>query len=85
MAALTLIQLLSTVTLVTAMPQTSVQEVTVATGEKMSLECSLETDNSNVVIWKKSDRVLYAGNIRVRHDQRLSVVTEERLLVIEAV
>ena len=85
MAALTMMQLLSTLTLITAMPQTSVQEVTVAAGERMSLECSLETDITNVVIWKKSDRVLYAGNVRVRHDRRITVDTEARLLVIEAV
>ena len=80
-----MMQLLSTLTLITAMPQTSVQEVTVAAGERMSLECSLETDITNVLIWKKSDRVLYAGNVRVRHDRRITVDTEARLLVIEAV
>ena len=80
-----MMQLLSTFTLITAMPQTSVQEVTVAAGERLSLECSLETEITNVVIWKKSDRVLYAGNVRVRHDRRITVDTEARLLVIEAV
>ena len=54
-----------------------------AAGERLSLTCSLENDNNNVVIWKKSDRVLFAGNIRVRHDRRISV-TEEMLLVIDA-
>ena len=82
MAALTL-ALLSTVTFITALPQNTKQEVTVAAGERLSLTCSLENDNNNVVIWKKSDRVLFAGNIRVRHDRRISV-TEEMLLVIDA-
>ena len=76
--ALTLVMLLTA--LASAVPTLMTKEVSLAAGEKLELTCSLENDNNNVVIWKKSNRVLYAGNIRVRHDSRLEVV-EDSLVI----
>ena len=61
-------------------PTLQTQEVVLAAGERLELVCSLENISNNVVIWKKSNRVLYAGNIRVRHDSRLEVV-EDSLVI----
>ena len=55
-----------------------------AAGQDLELLCALENDNKNVVIWKKSRRVLYAGTIRVRHDPRLEVEEDQGKLVIRS-
>ena len=67
------------------MPSLHTQEVVLAAGQNLELLCALENENKNVVIWKKNRRVLYAGNIRVRHDPRLDVETEEGNLMIRSV
>ena len=76
--ALTLVMLLAA--LASAVPTLMTKEVSLAAGEKLELTCSLENDNNNVVIWKKSNRVLYAGNIRVRHDERLEVFNDDLII-----
>ena len=65
-------------------PTLHTQEVVLAAGENLELLCALENENENVVIWKKNSRVLYAGNIRVRHDPRLEVGGEQGSLMIRA-
>ena len=80
MLALTLSLLLTTVQ---SMPQQQLRKISVAAGEKLVLHCALENENNNVVIWKKSDRVLFAGNIRVRHDERLQAV--DSILTVDSV
>ena len=55
------------------MPQISSTEVTVAAGDNLVLNCALINLNNNVIIWKKNERVLFAGGIRVRHDKRINV------------
>ena len=61
-------------------PTLHTKEVILAAGERLELVCSLENDNNNVVIWKKSNRVLYAGNIRVRHDERMEVLNDNLII-----
>ena len=73
MAALGVIILALIGTLAYCMPQLHLHEITVAAGDKLLLQCALENENKNVIIWKKGDRVLFAGSIRVRHDERISV------------
>ena len=68
---------------VSSMPQ-KFQEVTVATGDTLTLSCHLDNESNNVVIWKKSDRVLFAGNIRVRHDKRVGVSPDSVLTIAPA-
>ena len=46
---------------------------TVITGEKINLSCDLVKQEESVVLWKKDDRVIFAGDLRVRMDERLSV------------
>ena len=70
----------SLASIVIGMPQTQTQRISVASGDTLMLHCALENENNNVVIWKKSDRVLFAGNIRVRHDERLD--TRDNVLTI---
>ena len=79
MAALALTVMLLTA-LASAVPTLMTKEVSLAAGERLELVCSLENDNNNVVIWKKSNRVLYAGNIRVRHDERMEVLNDNLII-----
>ena len=46
---------------------------TVITGEKISLSCDLVKQEESIVLWKKDERVIFAGDLRVRMDERLSV------------
>jgi hypothetical protein len=45
---------------------------TVLAGTKLSFSCELERRDKSVVLWKKDDRVLFAGDLRVRMDERFS-------------
>ena len=79
MLSLVVVTLLITVS--DAMPQKHIPVLTSAAGEGLSLQCALENTNKNVIIWKKGDRVLFAGSVRVRHDTRINV--EKNILRID--
>jgi hypothetical protein len=46
---------------------------TITSGNNLSLSCKLSRRDESVVLWKKDERVLFAGDLRVRMDDRLSV------------
>merc|ERR1712227_845377 len=73
MGSLSISILLLMIKVINCMPQISSTEVTVAAGDNLVLNCALINLNNNVIIWKKNERVLFAGGIRVRHDKRINV------------
>ena len=48
-------------------------EVVKVVGEELSILCNLVTDQGGLIVWKYGDRVLFAGNLRVRRDFRIAV------------
>ena len=52
-------------------------------GKNISLECGLVAGNSSVIVWKRNRQVLFAGDLHVTHDDRITV--DERNLTIENV
>merc|ERR1711979_183329 len=78
-----LILTIPTLELVSSIPTVEVVKKDVTAGEDLELSCALENTEENVVIWKHAGRVLFAGNIRVRHDDRINIVDDN--LVIENV
>jgi len=67
-------------TTVTSKPVADMIEIDTTVGSKMALECTLDNLEENVVVWKHEDRVLFAGDIRVRHDERIEVI-EDSLVI----
>ena len=53
-------------------------EMNIHVGKPFILRCDLYNPEGNVIIWKHKKIVLFAGEIRVRHDDRISV-TEDKL------
>ena len=62
---------------------THISEMNIHVGKPISIKCDLDNPEGNVIIWKHKKRVLFAGDIRVRHDDRIKVVEDN--LVIENV
>jgi len=65
------------------MPAVDIVRRDVIAGDDIKISCALENTEGNVVIWKHAGRVLFAGNIRVRHDNRINIVDDN--LFIESV
>ena len=63
------------------MPAIDILEENVIVGNTFVMKCELDNTEDNVIIWKHTNRVLFAGDIRVRHDDRIEVI--DNLLVIE--
>ena len=45
-------------------------------GEDLDLTCHVEPDLGGLIVWKHGARVLFAGNLQIRRDERLAL--EER-------
>ena len=80
MSVLHIVWLLPTLELVSSMPAVEIVKKDVTAGEDLELSCALENTEENVVIWKHAGRVLFAGNIRVRHDDRINIVDDNLVL-----
>ena len=65
------------------MPALKLTDTEVITGKTIDINCELENSEDNVLIWKHEGRVLFAGDVRVRHDDRMLV--KENILMIENV
>ena len=48
------------------------RQVAVA-GEDLELPCQVEPDLGGLIVWKHGARVLYAGQLKIRRDQRLTL------------
>ena len=59
--------------LIVCKPSELISAKTVIAGTKLSLSCELSRRDESVVLWKKDDRVLFAGDLRVRKDERFCV------------
>ena len=55
-------------------------ELRVSVGDEMLIECDIDNHEDNVVIWKHRNRVLFAGDIRVRHDDRIVVIGDDLVI-----
>ena len=51
---------------------TKARQVKVA-GEELLLGCDLQPDLGGLIVWKHGARVLFAGDLRIRRDGRLSL------------
>ena len=60
-----------------SMPTQNV-EMNICAGKRVAIKCDLGNPEGNVIIWKHKKRVLFAGEMRVRHDDKISV-TEYKL------
>ena len=65
------------------MPALELTDTVVITGKTIDIKCELENSEDNLLIWKHKGRVLFAGAVRVRHDERMHVM--EDILVIKNV
>ena len=48
------------------------RQVAVA-GEDLELPCQVEPDLGGLIVWKHGARVLFAGQLKIRRDQRLTL------------
>ena len=55
-------------------------ELGVSVGDEVLIECDIDNHEDNVVIWKHRNRVLFAGDIRVRHDDRIVVIGDDLMI-----
>ena len=55
-------------------------ELTASYGKHVTIDCNIENQENNVIIWKHGGRVLFAGDIRVRHDARITA-TKDKLVI----
>ena len=47
--------------------------LTYIVGYEVKLSCDLQTDPEDKIVWKAGPRVLFAGDLRIRRDRRLSL------------
>jgi len=52
----------------------------VLAGESLTLYCPLFVTNNSVILWSKSSRIMFAGALRVRMDDRYHVVNDNLLI-----
>ena len=45
-------------------------------GEELDLGCDLDVEDAGLVVWKHGDRVLFAGNVRIRRDYRMAILNK---------
>ena len=62
---------------------TSLHKVTTTVGEKQRLTCNLKPDFGGQIVWRYENRVLFAGDLRIRRDSRLTLADGD--LVIDGV
>ena len=43
-------------------------------GEEVSVECDIDVDDGGLLVWKHGDRILFAGNLRIRRDYRIVAI-----------
>ena len=51
-------------------------EKSLVTGEELDLGCDLDVEDAGLVVWKHGDRVLFAGNLRIRRDYRMAIINK---------
>ena len=51
-------------------------EKTLVAGEELDLGCDLDVEDAGLVVWKHGDRVLFAGNVRIRRDYRMAIINK---------
>ena len=52
----------------------------VLAGESLTLYCPLFVTNNSVILWSKDTRIMFAGALRVRMDDRYQVVNDNLLI-----
>ena len=57
-----------------------VDDVLASINKTTAIQCAIDNPKNNPIIWKHWERVLFVGNIRVRHDNRISV-KEDNLVI----
>ena len=62
---------------------TSLHKVTTTVGDKQRLACNLKPDFGGRIVWRSGNRVLFAGDLRIRRDSRLMLAEGD--LVIDGV
>ena len=58
-------------------------EKTLVAGEKLDLGCDLDVEDAGLVVWKHGDRVLFAGNLRIRRDYRMAIINKRSVKMIK--
>ena len=61
----------------------STSSLEIFSGDTLTLYCPLYVTNNSVILWSKDNRIVFAGELRVRMDARYSVVNDN--LVIKKV
>ena len=54
-------------------------------GEDLDLDCKLEAgdvEDAGLVVWKHGERVLFAGNLRIRRDYRMAIINNRFVDII---
>ena len=51
-------------------------EKSLVAGEELDLGCDLDVEDAGLVVWKHGDRVLFAGNLRIRRDYRMAIINK---------
>ena len=51
-------------------------EKSLVAGEELDLGCDLDVEDAGLVVWKHGDRVLFAGNVRIRRDYRMAIINK---------
>ena len=55
-------------------------EKSLVAGEELDLGCDLDVEDAGLVVWKHGDRVLFAGNVRIRRDYRMAIINKRSLI-----
>ena len=55
-------------------------QLEVFSGDSLTLYCPLYVTNNSVILWSKEDRIMFAGSLRVRMDDRFHVVNDNLII-----
>lgn len=58
-------------------------EKSLVAGEELDLGCDLDVEDAGLVVWKHGDRVLFAGNLRIRRDYRMAIINKRSVKMIK--
>ena len=49
-------------------------EIIKVEGEEVSIMCDIDVDDEGLLVWRQGDRLLFAGNLRIRRDYRIVAI-----------
>ena len=55
-------------------------QVEVTSGDTLTLYCPLYVTNNSVILWSRDDRILFAGSLKIKNDDRYQLINDNLII-----